>query len=376
MKMNLKNIKMKGAIASLLIGLAVMASCVKQDVNAVDGVGSSYVRLDVLSTISNVIGWNIGVTAMDASPHTQTVFIIHRDAISNADLNKSVTVDFALDPTYLTNYNQAAQHIYDTAYVNDSIRVYNSNGGDGVAAAAAADAYASSVAPVQYQLLPASIYSFTADGLSGSTLTFGPGEFIKELAIKIDPSTLSFTTNYALPLTLSNPTGVKISGDNPAGAVGQAAVELINQIIVKNQYDGEYAVTGTLVDTVVPTIDGSCSYPMDVYLITNSATEVILYDKAFGEYHSICSGGGVSYYGNVGVVIDFDANYNVTGVHNLYTDPLPRGRTLELDPSGVNKYDPATKTLQIKYWLNQANLSAPYHRTSFDETFTYKGARP
>ncbi len=368
---------MKGLIASLFMGLAFLGSCIKEDVNAVDGVGTSYVRLDVLTAITNVIGFNVGVTAMDASPHTQTAFIIHRDAISNGDLNKSVTVDFALDPTYLTNYNKAAQLVYDTAFVNDSTRVYNSNGGDPVDAAAKATAYASSLAPPQYQLLPAGIYSFVADGLSGNTLTFAPGEFTKELSIKIDPSTLSFTTNYALPLTLSNPTGVKISGDNPAGAVGQAAVELLNQIIVKNQYDGEYSVAGTLVDTVVPTIDGSCAYPMDVYLITNAANEVILYDKAIGgEYHSICSAGGLSYYGNVGVVIDFDTNGNVTGVHNLYTDPLPRGRSLELDPSGVNKYDPATKTLQIKYWLNQANLSAPYHRTSFDETYTYKGARP
>jgi hypothetical protein len=46
-----------------------------------------------------------------------------------------------------------------------------------------------------------------------------------------------------------------------------------------------------------------------------------------------------------------------------------------IDPSGVNKYD--GKTIHFKYWMKQPSLvpAAPNIRTSFDETWTYKGPR-
>jgi hypothetical protein len=413
MKMNIKNIKMKGLIASLFLGLAFLFSCEKQEVgNPLDGVGSSYLRLDVLSTINNVIGWNVGVTAMDASPHTQTAFIIHRDAISNGDLNKTVTVDFALDPAYLASYNPAAQHVYDTAYVNDSTRVYkkvyndslhfindaghpvpitpanydslNANNPDRypisgytayeahvvdvatTTAGTKGTAYALSTAPIQYEVLPANTYSFVGDGLSGNTLTFAPGETTKELKIKIDPATLSFTTNYALTLTLSNPNGIKLSEDNPAGAVGQAAVELINQIIVKNKYDGIYSLSisqqgwaayGIADDTEFHDYDGGAT------LTTTGASGVSLSTSYAGALLPGFSYDGTTTpptYGQTGFgatapAFAFDSNNNLTSFVNT-APPDARNRTFSLDPSapsGYNVYDPASGTIKIAFLFHQ-----------------------
>jgi hypothetical protein len=404
MKMNMNNIKMKGLIASLFMGLIFLFSCEKQDVgNPLDGVGSSYVRLDVLTTISNVIGYNVGVTAMDASPHTQTTFIIHRDAISNADLNSTVKVDFALDPTYLTTYNKDAQHVYDTAYVNDSTRTYHevydanmhfinasgksvpitANNYDSLHAAnpntydaaTFADwqgevtdfaiqeagiqgtAYAESTAPIQYQVLPANVYSFVADGLSGNTLTFAPGETTKELSIKIDPSTLSFTTNYALPLTLANPSGIKISGDNPAGAVGQAAVQLINQIIVKNKYDGVYSMGGSMGRYTAAGgaplndgLDGPMTPGLTTNIVTAGANTVI-----FTMYWA--SGGGVGGVGNTA-----SPRITVNADNSIVLDIVDGGATPANwgpIPGKPNNYDPTTQTFNINYHWGASSPNSP-----------------
>jgi hypothetical protein len=49
----------------------------------------------------------------------------------------------------------------------------------------------------------------------------------------------------------------------------------------------------------------------------------------------------------------------------------------KIDPSGANKYDAATKTIQFKYWMIQPSLvpTPPNIRVFFDEKWTYKGAR-
>jgi hypothetical protein len=204
--------------------------------------------------------------------------------------------------------------------------------------------------------------------VDGGVVTIPKGSTYGYLKIKTTPNDYFGKTNYAFSYRISavQETGYTISTNNAYSIV---------PFIPKNKYDGEYTVTGTLVDKASGAINGSCSYPMDAYLVTQSASVVYLYDRAIpGYYHTICSGGSLSYYGNTGVAITFDANDNVTSIDNIYADPAPRSRTLQLDPSGVNKYDPATKTLKIKYWLNQANSVQP-HRTYFDETFTYTASR-
>jgi hypothetical protein len=146
------------------------------------------------------------------------------------------------------------------------------------------------------------------------------------------------------------------------------------QFGIKNMYDGNYTLTGTMVDLANSAFKGA--YPLNVYLITQSGNSVALWDiDIWGNYfHTFMNGSSYSGYGSFSPVFIFDANNNVTSVVNIYGQPASNGRSAQLDPSGVNKFDPVTKTLKVKYWLNQPAVIAP-HRTTFDETFTYEGPR-
>jgi hypothetical protein len=61
---------------------------------------------------------------------------------------------------------------------------------------------------------------------------------------------------------------------------------------------------------------------------------------------------------------------------NYYGQPAGNTRS-GLDPSGVNQYDAATKTVRIKYNMTQSSLvpAAPHIRTTWDETWKYVGSR-
>jgi hypothetical protein len=407
MRINLKSIKMKRTIPAVAICLALLTGCVEEANNPLDGVGSSFLRLGLLTDISDVIGFNVGVTAMDASPHTQTSFIVHRDAVSNADLNKSVTVDFALDPTYLTTYNQAAQHVYDTARVNDSTRVYQAtyaenmqftdangqlvqitannydslhtadpNTWDGATLAdwiaevvdysksqgsIKGAAYAAQTAPVKYEILPETVYSFTGDGVSGNTITFAAGETTKELKINIDPSTLSFTTNYALPLTVLNPSG--------SYKVSNANIQLINQIIVKNQYDGVYTYEGFIgrwdgAGTNDPSLGGPIKSGATITVITAGSTT----DTFQLMWATAASGiGGIGSAQQITVNADNTINLTPIGAAPLNWGPIA-GKD--------NKYDPASKTFTINWrWSGTDPVSTSGYKREVMVTMKYKSPR-
>ena len=85
----------------------------------------------------------------------------------------------------------------------------------------------------------------------------------------------------------------------------------------------------------------------------------------------IFRGANVSGYGSFAPVFKFDANDNVIAVTNFWGQPAGNGRSARLDPSGINKYDAATKTIKVKYWLVQAGND----RTVFDEVFVWKKSR-
>jgi hypothetical protein len=175
----------------------------------------------------------------------------------------------------------------------------------------------------------------------------------------------NFNLAYGVPVKITQSSYGILSG-NYSSAVYSFGV--------RNKYDGQYKGMGTLVDAASAGISGR--YPMDVFLVTSGATQVQLYDNVIGGiYHSILSGGSTSYYGTFGVVFNFDGATNkVTSVVNAYGQPASSTRSAELDPSGVNTWDPVTKTLKVKYWMNQPSVMAG-HRVAFDETFTYVGVR-
>lgn len=215
-----------------------------------------------------------------------------------------------------------------------------------------------------FDYMPADVYTLP------STIVIPPNsqEGTGKLAVNIT-KLLTHGTSFALGLTITT-----VSGGTGKVLTQHSHLPVIIQ--VKNQYDAEYTVTGTMVDFASAGLSGP--YPWDVFLITAGPNQVLLFDNDYtGDiFHKIKSGAADSYYGGFGVVFNFDANGNVTSVLNYYGQPNPANtRSAELDPSGINKFDPVTKTLDVKYWMNQPSVISP-HRTSFTEHFTYVGPRP
>lgn len=135
-----------------------------------------------------------------------------------------------------------------------------------------------------------------------------------------------------------------------------------------NLATGRYTCTGSMVDVTSAALTGA--YPWNVTLRQVGAKVLELYDEDYTKdvYHWIKSSGNNSNYGQFGVVFNLDENYNVISVVNKYGQPSGNNRSGELDPSGINKFDPVTKVLKVKYWMNENGT----HRTSFDEVMTMK----
>lgn len=147
-------------------------------------------------------------------------------------------------------------------------------------------------------------------------------------------------------------------------------------ISVKNQWDGVYEITGTMVDNTSATFTGA--YPLQWDLVTSGPNQVIAFDNInLGiPGHIFLNAGSPSYFGSFGLVINIDPNTNkITSVTNYFGQPAPNGRSAQLDPSGANYYDPNTKTFYIKYWMMQPSVVPSGPRTVFDEVWKYLGPR-
>lgn len=147
-------------------------------------------------------------------------------------------------------------------------------------------------------------------------------------------------------------------------------VEIIGDV---NKFDGRYNITGTIVDKT----DSRVSAPpsKEYHLKTISNTEIEMFSPELGiSGHLMMNLANLSYYGNFSVIVKFDpATNKAVSVRNGYGQPSTQGRSAVLDPSGVNTWDPVTKTIKIKYWMDETGVVG--HKVSFDETWTYIGAR-
>ena len=217
-----------------------------------------------------------------------------------------------------------------------------------------------------YAPMPADVFTAPAS----ITIPAGSLQGSGKLSVNIS-KLLTYGSSFATGLRIT-----AVSGGSGQIQTFNSKIPIVIQ--VKNQYDGEYTVTGTMVDYSNAGLKGP--YPWDVYLVTSGPNQVRLFDNDLKKdfYHKIqdsVNGNADSYYGTFGVVFNFDADGNVTSVVNLYGQPSSGGRSATLDPSGINKYDPATGSLDVKYWMDQPSVITP-HRTSFDEHFEFVGARP
>ncbi len=112
-------------------------------------------------------------------------------------------------------------------------------------------------------------------------------------------------------------------------------------------------------------------YPFEVELKTTGPTSVGMYVPNLNFAHLIATG---SYYGNYGPIFNFDeATNKIISVTNKFGQPSPgNARGAEIDPTGINTFDPATKTINAKYFMLQGGSV----RTKFDDKLTYMGPRP
>jgi len=222
--------------------------------------------------------------------------------------------------------------------------------------------------------LPTSLHS-TTPALTGGkiTLTFAPGENIKTVSITVPNAfNFDFSKQYALGYKLGVVTGT--------GTISEAAsTEIFVQVLAKNKYDGLYEVTANspMVDVANAALVGY--YPFKYKLITTGehTVDCFEFDNDY-PLHPISNAGSWSYYGSFGISMVFNSSGSgvISSISNYFGTPS-NTRAAELDPSGVNTWDPATKKILIKYFMKQPNTvtTPPNIRTYFDETWTYKGPR-
>ncbi len=299
--------------------LALTFSCVKEGEDLISGKGENFVKIPTGGEELNVVGVDLV-----AGDKTVNLFEISREANSQSELeSNALTVSLKVDDALVTAYNKVHQTTFTP--------------------------------------LPASLFK-----LSEMEVSMKPGDFARTIKMTFDPTKLDPTKSYAVAVKIANAGSYKLRNGLSSA---------IFQVIAKNRFDGLYTTTGTMKDFANAGLTGN--YPTDMELVTDGALKVIMRDKTLGDtnpFHSILNAGAASYYGAFGVVINFKEDNSVASVVNFHGQPAANTRSAELDPSGVNKWDPVTKTLKIKYWMNQPSVITP-HRTSFDETYTFKKKR-
>lgn len=209
------------------------------------------------------------------------------------------------------------------------------------------------------------------------------------------PSDLDPNKIHALGLEL-------VSADN-GYQVASNLKEVLILISIKNKYDGIYEVTGTLKDVSEAGANYTTSFPRTFFLSTTGPNSVdVASPVSIGgvgqlvPIYVIRTLDGLTYYGRWGLQVFFDPQTDaISEIRNYYGDPnnpensvgdpsggsgapdyiSSNGRQAALDPTGINAYDPATKTIRIKYFMLQPDIVPDGPRAFFDETWVFKEPR-
>jgi len=179
----------------------------------------------------------------------------------------------------------------------------------------------------------------------------------------------NFNASYALPLKISSTSVGQISGNFGSS---------LYSLNVRNVFDGEFKVTGTMVDLTNASFLGS--YPKEIGLVTTGAKSNAYWDPnlngGFFGYKFDAAGSG-SYFGNFDPIFNFDDAGNVVSVSNYYGNASqnPQKRDAQLDPSGVNKMtfdsNGKPKEMDVSYFMLQGGSI----RLKITEKFVYIGPR-
>ena len=322
MKLNKLNMILIGSVTAMLF-----TSCIKDAAPALGDRGATFVKL--LESPENKLFFEPFTNVRDVS-----LFSLRKDAPTSAELNSATAVKVRLNPTLVSDYNTA-------------------NG-------------------ESFELLPDSLYTLDPAIVKNGqvyTMTLNPGDFAKDFGIKLNGAKWNLSHKYALGFTIDDPGGETISSGKE---------DVLVLISIKNKWDGVYSITGSFVDVTNAAFVGV--YPYEWELQTSSATQCIVVDNVYLGFPGFVfeTGGGLSYYGSFGLVVNFDpATDQITSVVNYYGQPAGNTRSAALDPSGVNAYDESTKTIAIKYFMKQPSVipAAPNVRCMWDETWKFERSR-
>ncbi len=241
-----------------------------------------------------------------------------------------------------------------------------------------------SLLPTGVTVLPASAFTIASPG------TVKAGQYFDTLEVTLtNASLLNPNLTYGIGLTLTGAdAGYTIQGN------GNTAVITFN---VKNKYDGVYTVTGTMVDLSNATFSGR--YPLEFELVTVGPSSVdvkMVINGALVPGYLFSAAGAGSFFGSFGLTMTFDPVTNtISDLHNYYGDPTKSAndignpalgsgapnyaasntRRATLDPTGLNKWDPATKIISIKYFMLQPSVVPVGPRVTFNESWKYVRAR-
>lgn len=273
-------------------------------------------------------------------------------------------------PLSATNSNGVETFSYDASVTGASLPIYANVASPGIPSTSTTVTLALDTAwldsyntanSTSFELIPDSVYT-----ISSLNMTIPAGQRLDSVVVTYDFTKMNLSHSYILPITIAS-ASLPIEQWN----------HLLYFVSVKNKYDGKYLITGTMVDAANAALTGY--YPWTAYLVTTGPNSVSLQDPTNGPVHLILNGTSLSYYGSFDPVFNFDPSGSgaVTSVINYYGQPAGNTRSAQLDPSGINLWDPSTKNMDVSYFMLQPSVitTSPYIRTSFTEHFQYLGPR-
>ena len=180
-----------------------------------------------------------------------------------------------------------------------------------------------------------------------ASVTIPKGQRSVPLIAKINTAVLLSNPQYvAISITAVDKQGYVISGNF-------GLVKL--NMKIKHKYQGRYVLTGTMVHLPSP---GAYVHittlfdpdPYTVQLQTLDGSSLLFYEEQGWQdyiYPMATAAGGYSGWGSFCPIFKFDDAGNIIAVTNYYGQPASNTRSAVLDPTGVNKYDPATKSFKV-----------------------------
>lgn len=188
-------------------------------------------------------------------------------------------------------------------------------------------------------ILPAGTFSMPL------SITIPAGQSKVQVPVKISTSLLDPNLTYALPVTITDASGVVISKN---------FASLVVKIALKNIYDGKYTLKGFIVRGDDMDLGGHFS-GISRDLTTDGANAVTFAQV----WRTGAAAGGID-----GLTINVDPLTNKVKMVSKATAALANL------PGYDNRYDPATKTFYLSFYWG----TGPSNRSATD-TLTYTGAR-